>query len=253
VPSVTALALASEVRSDVGRRANNEDSVYASERLAVVADGVGGGAAGEVASRTVVDALIFLEKCYLNKRLDEALAEAVANGNARIGFVAECRPQMAGMGTTLTAVALDDDGTYVLANIGDSRTYLFRDRVLTLLTRDDSLVQHMIDSGLLTADDARRHPQQSVVLQALDGSPERRPTLTTIPALVGDRLLLCSDGLTDLVDDETLAHTLEDPSRSACADRLIELALAAGGRDNVSVIVADVVPLRDLSAAWRPG
>jgi serine/threonine protein phosphatase PrpC len=189
-----ALALECEVRSDVGRRPNNEDSVFATTRLAAVADGVGGAAAGEVASRTIVYALIGLEKRRLDRRLDEALADAVATGNATIGFTAECRPQMAGMSTTLTAVALDDDGRYVLANIGDSRAYLFRARQLTLLTRDDSYVQHMIDRGELTAEQARRHPRRSLVLAALDGGPERRPRLTTIAARPGDRLLLCRTG-----------------------------------------------------------
>lgn len=172
-------------------------------------------------------------------------------GNQTIGFIAECRPQLTGMSTTLTTVALADDGTYVVGNVGDSRTYLFRDRTLTLLTRDHSLVQQMIESGHLTAEEARRHPQRSVVLQALDGSPERRPTLTTVAARAGDRLLLCSDGLSDVVDDGTLAVALSHPSRRTCADRLVGSALAAGGRDNVSVVVADVVPRRDPRQAWR--
>lgn len=247
---VTALALECVVRSDVGRRANNEDCAFASTRLAVVADGVGGAAAGEVASRTAVNALINLDKRRISGRLHDALTDAVRWGNETIGFIAHCRPQMVGMGTTLTAVALADDGTYVLANVGDSRTDLFRDRVPTLLTRDDSFVQYMIDSGQLTVEEARRHAQRSLVLQALDGGPERRPTLTTIAARAGDRLLLCSDGLSDVVDDDTLAGALAHASRRACADHLVELALAAGGRDNVSVVVADVLPQCDPTHAW---
>src|SRR5439155_19474485 len=138
-------------------RANNGDRVVASPRLAAVADGVGGAAAGEVASRTVINALVHLDKCRLDARLEDALAGDVARGNATIGFIAECRPAKAGMSTTLTAVALADDGRYVLANVGDSRTYILRNGSLELLTRDDTFVQFLIDSGELTVPEARRH------------------------------------------------------------------------------------------------
>src|SRR4051812_39212319 len=146
---MTALALECATRSDVGRRRNNEDALYASPRLAAVADGVGGHAAGEVASQWIIQALKQLDNSRLAKPLPAALADAVAWGNQTIGFVAECRPHTAGMSTTLTAVALGDDGAYVLANIGDSRTYLLRAGELTQLTRDDSFVQYMVDSGQL--------------------------------------------------------------------------------------------------------
>jgi protein phosphatase len=237
------------VRSDVGARPNNEDAVLASPRLAAVADGVGGGAAGEVASRTVINALAHLDKCVLREPLADALAAAVARGNDTVAFIAACRPAMAGMATTLTAVALEDD-RYVLANVGDSRTYLLRDGELTRLTRDETLVQALIDSGCLAEAEARSHPQRSVVLQALDGDPRRRPAVTTAPARPGDRLLLCSDGLSDFIDDAAIARALRNPSRAACAEHLVVLALAAGGRDNVSEIVADAVPRRDHQAAW---
>jgi protein phosphatase len=238
------------VRSDVGRvRANNEDAVFASPRLAAVADGVGGAAAGEVASRAVIDALVHLDKCRLRQPLPAALAEAVASGNDAVGFIARCRPSMAGMSTTLTAVALGDQG-YVVANVGDSRTYLLRDGELRPLTRDDSFVQLMLDSGELTPAEALAHPRRSLVLQALDGDPGRRPTMTTLAARLGDRLLLCSDGLTDLVEETAIAEELGEPAPARCAERLVELALAAGGRDNVSAVVADVVARRDPRAAW---
>ena len=244
------LSLRWAARSDVGRvRSNNEDAVFASPRLAAVADGVGGAAAGEVASRAAIDALVQLDKCRLRGRLETALADAVADGNERVGFIARCRPAMAGMSTTLTTVALGDDG-YVIANVGDSRTYLLRDGELTLLTRDDSFVQLMIDSGELTVAEALSHPRRSLVLEALDGAPGRRPTVTTLEARLGDRLLLCSDGLTDFVDEHAIAAALREPQPARCAERLIELALAAGGRDNVSAVVADVVERRDPEAGW---
>jgi protein phosphatase len=221
-------------------RPNNEDTVFASPRMAAVADGVGGGAAGEVASRMAIDALAHMDKCRLEEPFADALEAAVRDGNDKIAFVAEARPQLAGMGTTLTAAGLDGDG-YVLANVGDSRTYLLRDGTLTLLTHDESLVQMMVDSGQLTPDQARTHPQRSVVMQAIDGRRGLHVTMSTMPAQAGDRLLLCSDGLSDLVDDAGIAAALTIPDREAAADRLIALALEAGGRDNVSVVVADVV------------
>jgi protein phosphatase len=244
------LSLQCAARTDVGRvRSNNEDAVFASPRLAAVADGVGGAAAGEVASRAVIDALVHLDKCWLRDPLETALADAVADGNERVGFIAACRPSMAGMSTTLTAVALGDEG-YVIANVGDSRTYLLRDSELTLLTRDDSFVQLMLDSGELTLSQALAHPRRSLVLEALDGHPGRRPTVTTLEARLGDRLLLCSDGLTDFVDERAIAAALREPAPAGCAERLVELALAAGGRDNVSAVVADVVARRDPRGGW---
>jgi PPM family protein phosphatase len=248
---VTALSLACAVRTDVGpARSNNEDAVYASPRLAAIADGVGGAAAGEVASRAAIDALVHLDKTRLDGRLEDALAAAVATGNERIGFIAECRPRTAGMSTTITAVALGDDG-YVLANVGDSRTYLLREGALTRLSRDDSYVQMLLDTGTIGAEEARRHPQRSLVLEALDGDPERRaPVVTTAPARAGDRLLLCSDGLSDYVDDAAIVAVLRDGAREDVAGRLVAMALAAGARDNVSVVVADVEPRRDPRAGW---
>jgi protein phosphatase len=239
-------------RSDVGRRPNNEDAWFASPRLAAVADGVGGEAAGEVASRAIIDAVIHLDKCRLQAPLDRALADAVLQGNDAIGFIASARPQMAGMSTTLTAIALAGDGSYVVANVGDSRTYLLRDDVLTQLTRDESLVQELLDQGVITAQEARTHPQRSMVMRALDGTPGRAPAVGMGRARAGDRLLLCSDGLSDVVDDAAIARALRAcASREACVDRLIGLALAAGARDNVSVVVADVVALDDPAAGWQ--
>jgi serine/threonine protein phosphatase PrpC len=246
---VAGLTLECTARTDVGRRANNEDAVFASPRLAVVADGVGGAAAGEVASRTLIDALVNVDKRMLRGRLEDALVAGIARGNETIGFIASCRPAMAGMSTTVTAVALGEDGC-VVANVGDSRTYLLRDGALTQLTHDDSWVQLMIDSGELTPEAARDHPRRSLVLAALDGEPDRGPALTTFAARLGDRLLLCSDGLSDVVDDDTIAATLRGASREECAARLIDLALAAGGRDNVSAVIADVARRYDPTTAW---
>jgi protein phosphatase len=239
---MTGLMLECTALSDVGRRPNNEDAVFASPRLAAVADGVGGAAAGEVASRTLINALVHVDKCRLQGRLEDALTQGIARGNETIGFIAGCRPSMAGMSTTVTAVALGDEGC-VVANV-------LRDGALTQLTRDDSWVQLMLDSGELTPEQARDHPRRSLVLAALDGEPDHDPVLTRFDARCGDRLLLCSDGLSDVVDDATIEATLRIADRAACAARLIELALAAGGRDNVSAVVADIAPRRDPATAW---
>lgn len=250
---MSALTLECATRTDIGRRKQNEDAVYASPRLAAVADGVGGAAAGEVASQWIIQALIQLDKCRLGGPLDDALLAAIVWGNETIGSIADCRPHMSGMSTTLTAVALANDGTYALANIGDSRTYLLRDGELTQLSRDDSLVQQLVDAGHLTAEKARRHPSRSLVLEALDGRPERRPAMRTLAARSGDRLLLCSDGLSDVVDQSALEATLTaHESRAECADELVALALESGARDNVSAIVIDVIPRSDPATAWQP-
>lgn len=247
------LMLQPAARSDVGRRANNEDAVFATPRLAAVADGVGGAAAGEVASQTVIGALMSLEKSRLAGRLEDALAETVALANDRIGFVAECRPQYAGMSTTLTAVALADGGGYAIANVGDSRAYLLRDGALTRLTSDDSLVQALIDRGALSEAEARRHPHRSVVLEALDGTARELRPVATRPACAGDRLLLCSDGLSDVVADAAIAALLrEERDAQGCAERLVDEALAAGARDNVTVVVADVVARPGPGPLWPP-
>ena len=247
-----ALALAPAARTDPGPvRPANEDSVFASPRLLAVADGVGGAAAGEVASAVVIDQLILMDKSRLAGELGPALEAAVRSGNASLGFVAGCRPAMAGMSTTLTAVAIADDG-YAVANIGDSRAYLLRDGRLTQLTHDDSYVQALIDRGMLDPAAARTHPQRSIVLAALDGHPERTPALERLEARLGDRLLLCSDGLSDYVDEAEIAASLAVGSRERSAERLLELALAAGGRDNVSVVVADAVERERPEAGWLP-
>ena len=172
---MVALALSCAVRTDTGPvRSTNEDAAFATPRLAAVADGVGGHAAGEVASRTVIGALASLEKAWVDEPLEQALAHAIAEGNERIAFVAACRPESAGMGTTLTAVALHGD--YLVANIGDSRTYLLRDGRLRRLTRDDSYLQELLDAGVVSPEAARRHPHRNLVTAALDGAAGRTPT-----------------------------------------------------------------------------
>ena len=229
-------------RSDIGRRPNNEDAVFATSRLVAIADGVGGATAGEVASQLVIQELASLDKRRLLKPLRDELRASVDAANRTLQFVISCRPQLRGMASTLTAIALANDGTYVVANVGDSRAYLFRKHVLSQLTRDESLVQALIESGAITEEQARSHPQRSVVLNALDGTRREALELGSHAAAAGDRLLLCSDGLSDVVPDPGIAAILDDAPRETAADRLVKAALDAGAADNVSVVVADVVP-----------
>ncbi|HET9720130.1 MAG TPA: protein phosphatase 2C domain-containing protein [Solirubrobacteraceae bacterium] len=246
------LTLNSSLRTDLGRRGNNEDALFATSRLLAVADGVGGAVAGEVASRMVIDQMASLDKRRLCGPLDDELREAVLAANQRLGFMISCRPHLAGMASTLTALALSNEGEYLVANVGDSRTYLLRDGELQQLTRDGSYVQALIDHGAISANEARRHPQRSVVLEALDGGQNPEPEIVRIDGRAEDRLLLCSDGLSDVVDDERIAAILRRRSREEAAERLVAVALEQGGRDNVSVVVADVTWAEQPSPAWLP-
>jgi len=235
-----ALYLRYAVRSDLGLvRNNNEDSVYAGPRLLAIADGMGGHAAGEVASKIVIGALEPLDE---DRRIDDLmgmLRDTVVEANHRIADAVKQRKDLEGMGTTLTALRFV--GSQVgLVHVGDSRAYLLRNNMLSQITHDDTYVQYLVDSGKLTPDEAKDHPRKSVILRALLGT-EVEPDVSIREARAGDRYLLCSDGLSDVVSTDTIADAMqiEDPQESA--DRLVELALRGGGPDNVTVIVADVI------------
>ena len=238
------------VLSEVGRRENNEDAAFASPRLLAVADGVGGAASGEVASQLAILKMIGLDKRRLVGSLEQELADAVDDANAVVGFATFHDPRHAGMGTTLTAVALSNDGAYLVANVGDSRTYLMRDERLRRLTRDDSLVQELIDRGALTEDEARRHPHRSVVLQALDGVERPLPAVRAVEARAGDRLLLCSDGATDYLADAEIAKLLRIKDPAVAVRRLVDCALEHGSRDNITAVIADVVTASQPRDGW---
>jgi protein phosphatase len=220
-------------------RSNNQDSVYAGPRLLAVADGMGGHAAGEVASKLVIGSLAHLDDDEPSDDLLGQLRDAVADGNQAIVDLVAQEPDFDGMGTTLTAI-LFGGNRIGLCNIGDSRTYLHRNGVLTQITHDDTFVQSLVDEGRITPEEANTHPQRSLLLRALMGH-DVEPTLTIRETKAGDRYLLCSDGLCGLVSHETLAEAMKIPDPQTCADRMIELALKSGGTDNVTVIIADVV------------
>lgn len=220
-------------------RANNEDSVYAGARLLALADGMGGHAAGEVASQLVIAALAHLDDDEPGGDLLSKLDSAVREGNSAIAAHVEADPELEGMGTTLTAI-LFAGNRLGLVHIGDSRGYMLRDGELSQITKDDTFVQTLVDEGRITAEEAHSHPQRSLIMRALTGH-EVEPTLIMREARAGDRYLLCSDGLSDPVSQETIAEALQIDDVAESADRLIELALRGGGPDNVTVVVADVV------------
>ncbi|MHA6628977.1 PP2C family protein-serine/threonine phosphatase [Pseudonocardia sichuanensis] len=237
------LVLRYSARSDRGLvRQNNQDAVYAGPRLLALADGMGGHAAGEVASSLVISALAPLDEDDPGDDLLAELRDAAVEGNAAITRHVADAPDLEGMGTTLTAI-LFAGSRLGLVHIGDSRAYQLRDGYLTQITKDDTFVQSLIDEGRITEEEAHTHPQRSLLLRAITGQ-DIDPSLTIREARPGDRFLLCSDGLSGVVSDETLAETLQayrDPRE--CADRMIELALRGGGPDNITCIVADVVDI----------
>lgn len=217
---------------------HNEDSAYAGRRLVAVADGVGGEVAGEVASGIAVAAIRAADP--RGPLRPGGLRSAAATANQRIAAAVADDPALSGMATTLTAILLDHDAVR-LAHVGDSRAYRLRDGEVVQLTRDDTFVQYLVDSGHLAIEDVPRHPHRNVVTRVLAGAPVS-VTHSRLPARAGDRYLLCSDGLPDAVAARDIADTLRDvPDAEECADRLVNLALAGGGPDNVTVVVADLV------------
>lgn len=236
------LVLRYAARSDRGLvRSSNQDSVYAGPRLLALADGMGGHAAGEVASKVVIASLAPLDDDEPGDDLLSQLGEAVTTGNAAIAELVANDPDLDGMGTTLTAMLFS--GTKLgMVHVGDSRAYLYRAGQLSQITRDDSFVNELLEQGRITEDEAATHPQRSLLLKALTGH-DVEPSLTVREARAGDRYLICSDGLSSMVSNETLTDAIQVDGPQECADRMIELALKGGGTDNVTVIVADVVDI----------
>ncbi|WP_062070584.1 PP2C family protein-serine/threonine phosphatase [Demequina sediminicola] len=240
------LSLHFAARSDVGLvRSNNQDSAYAGPHLLVVADGMGGAAGGDIASSIAVGRLAALdgESHGSDEALDE-LKDAIADAHAEIVERAANDPELSGLGTTVTAL-LRAGSTLSMAHIGDSRAYLLRDSVLDQVTADHTFVQHLIDTGRLSAADAEHHPKRSMLLRVLGDVDADVPVdISVRETRAGDRWLLCSDGLSGVVSRETLEHTLKEVSDPGdCADALVSLALASGAPDNVTCVVADVVDI----------
>jgi serine/threonine protein phosphatase PrpC len=228
------------VRSERGPvRGDNQDAAYGDGRMLALADGMGGPPAGDVAASLMIRAIARLDLDD-NQQWDaiDHLRAAALDGQHAIAAHVDANPHLDGMGTTLTAVLLDRE-RLALVHVGDSRAYLLRDGVLYQLTRDDSLAQSLVDKGVLSPEDARNHPDRNVLLRALVGH-ETRLSLINVEVRAGDRLLLYSDGLFDVLTDGELTEALRAADLDDCAERLIDLALHAGTRDNVTCLVASV-------------
>ena len=234
------LSLRFAARSHTGLlRDGNEDSVYAGPRLLAVADGMGGHAAGEVASAVAIAALAPLDDDAPGADLLEALRQAALSANTHLRDMVDGDPSLDGMGTTLTAI-LSAGSRLGLLHIGDSRCYLLRDGEFTQITHDHTLVQTLVDEGRISEEEATTHPQRSIITRVLDGRAALDLDLSVREVRAGDRYLLCSDGLTGPVASrETLRDALSLPDVQAAVDRLVQLALRGGGPDNVTVVVAE--------------
>jgi len=230
--------------TDVGKiRSNNEDLAFAGDRLFVIADGMGGPPAGDLASEIMIDTLTGLDAHAVDTGPEAvaALREAVDAANRGIREAAAADEGRTGMGTTVTGLLRAENGEFGLVHVGDSRGYLFRSGALTQLTVDDTYVQMLIDQGVLDPADARYHPQRAIVTQAVQGGVFE-PHCTVLTPEEGDSYLLCSDGLSDVITDETIAGALAECGEPRGAgDRLVQLTIAAGAPDNVTVVVVDVL------------
>jgi protein phosphatase len=229
--------------TDMGRmRKNNEDRYLIAGRLAAVADGMGGHRAGEVASAIAMEELAVLEHAGpwpTPAEAGEALRAVFLAANRRIRETAAKDSEFEGMGTTLVALLEDGDSVH-LANVGDSRAYLLRNGELSQVTVDHTLVQELIDEGRLRPDEAERHPQRSIITRALGVESDVEVDLFTYKLLAGDRLLLCSDGLSGVVDEQRIRNVLlRVPEPQRTAEKLVTMANEGGGPDNITVVVLD--------------
>ncbi|MER7374137.1 Stp1/IreP family PP2C-type Ser/Thr phosphatase [Streptomyces lanatus] len=224
-------------------REGNEDSGYAGPRLLAIADGMGGAAAGEVASSEAISTIVALDDDIPGSDILTSLGTAVQRANDQLRAMVEEDPQLEGMGTTLTAL-LWTGQRLGLVHVGDSRAYLLRDGVLTQITQDHTWVQRLVDEGRITEEEATTHPQRSLLMRALGSGEHVEPDLSIREVRAGDRYLICSDGLSGVVSHQTLEDTLasyQGPQETV--QELIQLALRGGGPDNITVIVADVLDL----------
>lgn len=237
LPTVTAHG-----RSDVGRvRSGNEDALLLGRTVFAVADGMGGHRGGEVASATALEPLAALD----GRRFDDAdaalaaLTDAVVRANAAVSQRSNAEPDLEGMGTTLTAVLVDGRDAH-LVHVGDSRAYLARGGTFVQLTDDHTLVQTLLDQGRITADQVATHPHRSVITRAVGVGEDVEVDGMRLTLRDGDRLVLCSDGLSGVVDDATIARMVAEHAPEDAVERLVDAANAAGGPDNVTVVVLAV-------------
>lgn len=242
--------------SSRGPRSDNQDSGLACTELLAVADGVGGNVGGGTASALAITSLVEQRPLPWDGDPEALFRGAVTTANRRLGEVCSEAPVLAGMATTLTAVALSGESRLVVAHIGDSRAYLLRDGRLVTLTRDHTVVQALLDAGSISAEQAREHPWRSVLLAALHGREDDTVNVetSTVRALPGDRVLLCSDGLWGAISALQIQRALtQEVDAPAAAFRLLQRAQMAPARDNITVIVADVTTAAAAGAAMVVG
>lgn len=239
---MTNLSLRYAGRSEIGMvRRNNEDAGYAAKDLLVVADGMGGHEAGELASAATVAAVVAAASNSVGT--DEVLsqlAEAVVTSGEYIADVVAGNRDLAGMGTTMTVVALRED-RIAMAHVGDSRAYVYRDGELQQMTKDHTYVQTLVDSGEITLEEAAVHPRRNLMMRAIDGIHAVEVDLSMRETRLGDRYLLCSDGLCGVIDSNQIADCLSAGDLTQAVTLLIDAAMSAGAPDNITVVVADVV------------
>jgi serine/threonine protein phosphatase PrpC len=233
--------------SDVGRvRKDNQDSGYVGPYLVVVCDGVGGAARGDIASSTAIAQLRKLDETPPAPQISEAdllglVRSALQRAHDRIAELVDQNPALSGTSTTATLALFDGDHRVGMGHVGDSRAYLFRDGELSQLTHDHTFVQTLIDEGRITEADARVHPHKNLILHAIDGNHELEPDLFVLDLQPGDRLLLCSDGCSGVLEAGRLADILSSGSPDYAAVELVRASLEAGSSDNVTCLVAEVV------------
>ncbi len=244
-----ALRLRIVAHSEVGLvRKNNQDSGYASPTMIVVADGMGGAAAGDLASTVAIAELRKADGRHHGEEMLEVLAGAVQRANDRMADLIADDHSLDGMGTTVCGALFDGDRLGVV-HIGDSRGYLRRGGELERLTHDHSWVQTLVDEGRITEEESLYHPHRSLILKVLNGQPIHEPDLFLVDVEAGDRVVFCSDGLCGLVTDATIDHLLDEPDLNHVLSDLTEAAHTGGGLDNITIIVADVVEADDETEA----
>ena len=231
-------------RSEVGlQREGNEDSGFVSPNILAVADGMGGYIGGEIASRTVITKLAELNPILSNPELDnesreDLLRTSIASMDSAIAEIGAQRPELVGMGTTLTSISLFNNYVLLL-HVGDSRAYRIRGKKIEQISHDHTVVQELVDQGRLTLDEIADHPQRSFLTQAIMGKENLTPILVAYPAVKGDKYLVCSDGLTAVVDEGKIAQALQEDLQSA-VNTLVDLTYKNGAPDNVTVIATEI-------------
>ena len=231
-------------RSEVGlQREGNEDSGFVSPNILAVADGMGGYIDGEIASRTVITKLAELNPILSNPELDhesreDLLRTSIASMDSAIAEIGAQRPELVGMGTTLTSISLFNNYVLLL-HVGDSRAYRVRGKKIEQISHDHTVVQELVDQGRLTLDEIADHPQRSFLTQAIMGKENLTPILVAYPAVKGDKYLVCSDGLTAVVDEGKIAQALQEDLQSA-VNTLVDLTYKNGAPDNVTVIATEI-------------